>query len=174
MTIEIIERSPKHHIIKAPLERARIGGEFWVDLVRANGEALDRVFAPNIIVDNGIKQLGDILANNVSTDLDLEFIEPGEGTTAPVIGDIDIEDPLDPAERLAATSQTRSATTPFEVVISAFINSTKYTRPQIITELAVYFADDPSGIMFARGKLVTPITLNASDTATISYGILFR
>jgi len=174
MTIEIIERAPRHHIVKVPIEKPRLGGEFWIDVVRASGKVEDRIHAPNLIVDAGIKQLGDILTNNEVTDLDLSFIEPGEGTATPLITDTDINDPLDPADRLAATAQTRSSTTPFEVVISAFITSIKYTRPQTITELAVYFADDPSGTMFARGKLDTPIILNSSDTATISYGILFR
>ena len=128
----------------------------------------------NIIVDNGIKRIGDILAGIETTDIDLGFLEPGSGSTTPVIGDTDTETPLTPADRLAATSQTRSAVTPFEVVISTFISSTKYTRPQTINELVVFFTPDETGDAFARGLLSTPITLEANDTATISYGHVFR
>ncbi len=132
-----------------------------------------RVSGYNIIVDEGIKRLGDILADVETTDIALNFIEPGSGVTTPAIGNTDTETPLTAATR-NATVLTRSATTPFEVVASYFIPSTQYTRPQNINQLAVFFEDDPSGVMFALGLLSTTITLNANDTATISYGVVFR
>ena len=133
----------------------------------------DRVTGYNIIVDEGIKRLGDILADVETTDIALDFIEPGTGVTTPAIGDTDTETPLTTADR-KPTTLTRSATTPFEVVASFFIASTIYTRPQTINQLCVFFEDDPSGPMFAKGLLATAITLNANDTATISYGVVFR
>ena len=133
-----------------------------------------RVSGYNIVVDEGIKRLGDILADVETTDIALDFIEPGSGSTTPVIGDTDVETALTPADR-KPTSLSRSATTPFEVVASFFIASNVYlSRPQTIRELCVYFEDDPSGVMYARGLLATAITLNANDTATISYGVVFR
>ena len=135
------------------------------------------VYGYNLIPDVGIKHLGDMLIGAETTDIDLAFIEPGEGSTAPVIGDIDVEDALEgsphPA-RLPETNQTRSVTTPFEVEISAFVGSTDYTRPQTISELTVWFNDDPGTKMFARAILGAPVALTGTDTATLIYGIIFR
>jgi len=131
----------------------------------------------NIITDVGIKKLGDILIGDETTDLDLAFLEPGEGTTTPAIGDTDVEDPLEgsphPA-RLAQTDQTRSASSPFEVEISAFIGTTTYDRPQTISELTVWWDDDPGTKLFGRAILGTPVTITGTDTATLIYGIIFR
>lgn len=173
MTIKIIER--KYKIISnSPYDRPDIGGKFGIQVTRADGTIEDKIYVNNLIVDVGIKHLGDILAAIETTNIDLGFLEPGSGTTAAVIGDTDTETPLTTADRIAATTQTRSATSPFEVVISAFINSTKYTRPQTINELCVFFTPDETGDLFARGILSAGIVLNAGDTATISYGIIFR
>lgn len=139
----------------------------------ADGSTEERI-GYNIIPDVGIIHIGDILAGVETINIDIAFIEPGSGTTTPVIGDTDTETPLTTADRLPVTAQTRSSTTPFEVVVSAFIASTKYTRPQTINELVVFFGPDESGDIFARGLLSAPITLNANDTATISYGTIFR
>jgi len=154
-------------------EKARIGGEFRVTVYPVNGVPVVG-YCNNLIPDIGIKHLGDILAAVESTDIDLGFIEPGSNTTLPVIGDVDIGTGLPPVDRLPATTQTRSAASPFEVTISAFINSTKYTRPATIRELAIYFGPDESGDLFAHGRLDTFISLPANATATIDYSILFR
>ena len=192
MTISIIERHPNfrqaNHWYRFLPRRwqyyvAHIGiklgiirryGYLKVEVKRAKTGKIDTAYGYNIIVDNGIKRIGDILAGIETTDIDLGFLEPGSGTTTPVIGDTDTETPLTPADRLAVTLQTRSAVTPFEVVVSTFISSTKYTRPQTINELVVFFTPDETGDAFARGLLSTPITLEANDTATISYGHVFR
>ena len=154
-------------------EQARIGGEFTVTVYPVEGIPVIGK-CRNIITDVGIKHLGDILAAVESTNIDLGFIEPGDATTIPGIADIDIGAGLAPADRLPATTQTRSSGSPFEVTISAFINSTKYTRPATIKELAIYFTPDESGDIFARGKLDTPVSLPTNATATIAYSILFR
>lgn len=164
----------KHNEIKTPFDRENIGGKFCVEVTRADGTIEDKVYVNNIITDIGIKHLGDILAGIETTDIDLGFIEPGSGTTEPAITDSDTETPLTTADRIAATTQTRSTSSPFEIIISAFINSTKYTRPQTINELVIFFTPDETGDIFARGKLSAGITLNAGDTATISYGVVFR
>ena len=146
--------------------------------VVVHGQDKDKTtYGYNLIPDVGIKILGDILAGVETTDTDLTFIEPGEGTTAPVIGDTDVEDPLEgsphPA-RLPFTVQARSATTPFEIEISAFIATDDYTRPQTINELTVWFNDDAGTKLFARAVLASGNTINAGDTATLTYGIIFR
>lgn len=190
MPVNIIERhrigAAKHWYSFLPRQ-----WQFWVahigiklGIIRRYGRLVVVVTHPdgstttsmgyNLIVDNGIKRIGDILAAINATDIDLGFLEPGSGTTIPVIGNTDTETPLTPADRLASTAQTRSATTPFEVVITTFISSTKYTRPQTINELCVFFTPDETGNLFARGLLSTPITLNANDTATLTYGHVFR
>ena len=174
MVVKIVERKTRHHIIRSNTEHIGIGGFFEIRIHRADTGKDEYHSISNIITDTGIKRLGDILAAVESTDIDLGFIEPGSGTTTPVIGDTDTETPLTTADRLAATLQTRSASSPFEVVIEAFINSTKYDRPQTINELCVFFTPDETGDLFARGVLVTGIVLNADDTATINYSILFR
>ena len=172
MTLKIIQRKPKHHIVKAS-DTPRIGGEFCLTVYHEDG-TVSTSYPKNLIVDAGIKRLGDILAAIESTDVDLGFMEPGSGTTTPVIGDTDTETPLTPADRLAATLQTRASASPFHVTIETFVNSTKYTRPQTINELCVFFTPDETGVLFARGKLDTAITLNANDVATLTYSILFR
>ncbi len=154
--------------------KAHVGGKFTVVVHRAKTGQNETYYAHNLIPDVGIKHLGDILAGAETTDIDLGFMEPGEGSTAPANTDTDTQDPLDPADRLAQTLQSRSSTTPFEVVIQTFISSTKYTRPQTITELCVFFTPDETGVLFARGLLTTPVTLTGSDTATLTYGLIFK
>jgi hypothetical protein len=149
-------------------------GRLKVEVTRAGTGKKETVYGYNIIVDEGIKQLGDILAAVETTNTSIEYIEPGSGTTTPVIGDTDTETPLTPATRNPVTTQTRNAVSPFDVVVDYFVSSTKYTRPQTINELCIFFEDDPSGTMFARVLLSTAITLNTNDTATISYGVVFR
>ena len=170
MPIKITER---HHKIKAKIEKPRIGGVFGITVHRADGTE-EHQSVNNIIVTKGVKRLGDILAGVETTDIDLGFMEAGSSAQDPVIGDEDTVAPLTGAGsgRLAQTAQTRSATTPFEVVIQIFINSTILTRPQTIRELTVFFTPS-NGDLFARGVLDTPIVLNASDTATLTYGIVF-
>ena len=173
MTIKIVEREPRHHKISND-DNMGVGGFFEIVIHRADTGKDEYSSIYNIITDVGIKHLGDILAGIDTTNIDLGFIEPGSGTTTPVIGDTDTETELTPQDRLAATAQTRSTSSPFEVVIEAFIDSSKYTRPQTINELCVFFTPDDSGDLFARGVLTTGITLNANDTATINYSIIFR
>lgn len=158
------------------IDRKGIGGEFCIQIYNEDGTCPPPVFQENLVVDAGIKHLGDILAGIETTNLDLAYIEPGEGTSDTTVGMTDTEDVLEgtPTDRLAATSQTRSTSSPFEVTISAFINSTDYTRPQTITELNVFFGPQTGGDLFARGKLSTPVALTGSATATISYSIVFR
>ena len=131
----------------------------------------------NLIPDVGIKKLGEILVADETTDIDLAFLEPGEGTTTPAIGDTDVEDPLEgsphPA-RLPFTTQTVSASSPFEIEIAAFISTADYTRPQTISELTVWWNDDPGTKLFGRAVLASGIVLNTGDTATLTYGIIFR
>lgn len=128
----------------------------------------------NILTDVGLKHLGDILTGAEATNLDIGFIEPGSGTTAPTISDTDTETPLTTADRLAVTLQSRGTVSPFEITIEGFVNSTKYTRPQTINELAIFFTPDETGDLFARGVLGTGITLNAGDTATLTYAFIWR
>ncbi len=154
--------------------RHALAGGFTIVVHRAKTGQNETYHTKNLIVDVGLAQLGDILAGNETTDIDLGFIEPDEGVSVPVITDTDTEDPLDPADRLAATVQSRSSVSPFEVVIQTFIVSTKYTRPQTISKLNVFFTPDETGTLFAAGLLDTPVTLTGSDTATLTYGIVLR
>ncbi len=149
-------------------------GKFLVKVYDKNGKLRDYTFGYNLVPDVGIQHLGDILVGVESTNITLDFIEAGSGTTTPVIGDTDTETPLTPADRLAATAQTRSGSTPYEITIQTFINSTKYNRPASINEMCVFFGPDVSGDLFARGLLDSTITLNASETATIAYSLVFR
>jgi len=128
----------------------------------------------NILTDVGLKHMGDILVGAEVTNLDIGFIEPGSGTTTPVIGDTDTETPLTTADRIPATSQTRSSSSPFHITIDGFISSTKYTRPQTINELAIFFTPDVTGDLFARGVLAAGIVLNSGDAALISYAFIWR
>jgi len=136
-----------------------------------------KYYGYNLIPDVGITKLGDILIGDETTDLDLAFLEPGEGTTPPVIGDTDVEDPLEgsphPA-RLPQTAQTRAASSPFEVEISAFIDTGDYDRPQTISELTVWWNDDPGTKLFGRAILGSSVEITGVDTATLIYGIIFR
>lgn len=149
-------------------------GKFVVKVFDQNGKLKDMTYGYNLVPDVGIKHLGDILAGVETTNLALAYIECGSGTTTPVIGDTDTETPLTTADRLATTSVTRSATSPFEVTAETFISSTKYSRPASINEVCVFFAPDETGDLFARGLLDATITLNANDTATIAYSLVFR
>ncbi len=166
--------STKNLKIKYPDKlRSALGGTFTVE-VKDNGKVINKQSIDNLIVDVGVAQLGDVLAAIETTDIDLGFIEPGFGSTEPDVTDTDIEDSIVPEDRLAATAQTRAAASPFEIEISAFINSTKYTRPFTIRELAVFFTPDDTGTLFAHGKLTTAITITGTNTVTITYGIVFR
>ena len=140
---------------------------------RANG--IDEYHScNNIITDVGIKHLGDILNNSNTTQTDFAFMEPGSGTTTPVIGDTDTETPLTPADRKAVTAVTRSTSSPFEVVAELFLGTGDYTRPQTVNELCVFFEPDETGDLFARGVLASGVVLNTGDTVTLSYSIIFR
>ncbi len=154
--------------------RHALAGAFTVVVHRAKTGQNETYRTNNLIVDAGIKQFGDILAGIETTDIDLGFMEPDEDTGVPVISDTDTIDPLDPADRLAATVQSRSSVSPFEVVIQTFISSTKYTRPQTIAKLNVFFTPDETGTLFAAGLLDTPVVLTGTDTATLTYGIVMR
>jgi len=127
--------------------------------ITVHGQGGDRtVHGYNIIPDVGIKTLGDILVGDEVTDFDLAFIEPGSGTTTPVVGNTDVETALagspTPA-RLAFTTQDRAAASPFEVEIAAFVSTGDYTRPQTINELTVWWNDDPGTKLFGRAVLAT-------------------
>ena len=128
----------------------------------------------NILTNLGLKHMEDILVGVEATNIEIGYIEPGSGTTTPVIGDTDTETPLTTADRQPVASQTRSTTSPFEVLIEGFISSTTYTRPQTINELAIFFTPDETGDLFARGVLSSGIVLGAGDTATLTYGFVFR
>ena len=154
--------------------RHALAGGFTLVVHRAKTGQNETYHTKNLIVDAGLKQLGDILAGLETTDIDLGFMEADEDTGVPLISDTDTIDPLDPADRLAATVQTRASVSPFEVVITTFINSTKYSRPQTISKLNVFFTPDETGTLFAAGLLDTPVTLAGSDTATLTYGIVLR
>ncbi len=154
--------------------RSALAGSFTVVVHRAKTGQNETYHVKNLIVDAGIAQLGDILAGLETTDIDLGFMEADEGVSTPLISDTDTEDPLDPADRLAATVQSRASVSPFEVVITTFISSTKYDRPQTISKLNVFFTPDETGTLFAAGLLDAPVTLAGSDTATLTYGIVLR
>lgn len=129
----------------------------------------------NILTNVGLIHMSDILVGTETTNLDLAYMEPGsDGVTPVAIADLDLNNPLTPTNRLPVTSQTRSATTPYEIVIQAFVGSTEYTRPQTINELAVFFGPDETGDIFCHGLLSAGVTLNVSDTATLTYGIVWR
>jgi len=164
----------KYKILSGDSLRKILGGTFTIKVFRQGGD-IEIGCANNLIVDVGIAQLGDILAGVETTDIDLGFIEPGEGLTTPAPGDTDTEDELEgsPTARLAATVQARNASTPFEVSIEAFLDTAAYTRPQTINEMCVFFTP-VGGTLFARGLLDTPVTLNTGDTATINYSIVFK
>lgn len=171
MQIKIVERkADKTAKIK---DHIGLHGEFRAIVHEADGTEYI-VTTPNIIADIGIKHLGDILNNDETSETHFTFLEPGSGTTTPVIGNTDTETPLTPAARKAVTNVTRSTTSPFEVTAEVFLGTGDYTRPQTINELCVFFADDPSGDMFARGVLGTPITLVTGTTVTLQYSIIFR
>jgi len=95
--------------------RKRIGGRFVVHRFDKHGNMVQEVQTGNLVVNVGIQHLGDILIGCESTNLCLGFIEPDAGTTAVVIGDSDIETPVDACclDRLAASAQTRNACSPF-------------------------------------------------------------
>jgi len=151
-----------------------MGGEFALTVHRMTTDTWEFYNTHNLIVDLGIRHLGDILTAAESTDIDLGFIEPGSGTTAPDLSDTDTETPITPADRLATTLQSRATVSPFEITLETFIGSSKYTRPFTINEMCVFFTPDETGDLFARGKLDTPVTITGTDTVTISYAFLFR
>jgi hypothetical protein len=128
----------------------------------------------NILTDAGLKHLGDILTSAETTNIDIGFMETGNGTTTPLVGDTALASALVPAARIAASAQTRGTSSPFEISIQAFIGSSTYTRPQTINELGIFFTPDVTGTLFARGVLSTGVVLAASDTATLTYAMIWR
>jgi len=171
MPIRIVERKADK-IVKIR-DHIGIAGQFRA-IVHNLGEPDYICIAPNIIVDVGIKHLGDVLNGDETTNIAFAFMEPGSGTTTPVIGDTDTETPLTPADRMPVTNVTRSTTSPFEVTAELFLATGDYTRPQTINELVVFFGPDETGDIFARGVLTTPVALNTGTTVTLQYSIIFR
>ncbi len=150
-------------------------GKLMVEVHRGGDKSkTETVYGYNIIPDVSIQHIQDILDGTETTNLDIAFMEAGTGVTTPVIGDTDTETALTTADRLATTSVVTNATTPFDLVATTFINSTKYDRPQTITELCIFWAPDESGDLFARGLLASGIVLSGSDTATLTYGVVWR
>ncbi len=154
--------------------RKSLHGEFSIVVHYPDGRTQTSV-SKNIITDVGLKHLGDILAGDETTDLDLGFIEPGIGTTPADISDTDTETELpgSPTTRLPITLQSRATTSPFEVSIEGFIDTGDYTRPETITELCVFFTDI-DGDIFARSVLASSVLLSTGATATINYSLVFR
>ena len=148
-------------------------GKIEVVVTRANGKK-DKAIGYNLMPDVGLKHLGDILTGAETTNIDIAYIEPGSGTTAPTISDTDTETPLTPADRMPVTTQSRSTTSPFEVTIEGTISSVKYTRPQTINELCIFFGPDETGDLFARSVLGTGITINAGELAMLTYSFIWR
>jgi len=150
-------------------------GRFTITVYEGD-KVVNQQVADNMVVDAGIKHLGDILAGVETTNLDLAYIEPDAGVTDPDIGDTDIETPVDGTDldRLPASAQTRAALSPYEVEISAFIGTTKWVRPFTINKMAVFFGPDETGDLFAIGLLDTPVTITGTQAATITYGVVAR
>lgn len=173
--------SMTRHITPLPVARfcdfrARLGGRFIIEVKDKSGNVISHQECDNLIVNNGIKALGDILIGSKTTNLDLGFIEPDAGSTCITICDTDIETPVDACDldRLTASAQTRDVCSPFAVTISGFIGTCKWTRPFTINKLSVFFGPDECGCMFAAGKLSCPVTVTGCNSATITYGIFFR
>ena len=148
-------------------------GKLEVIVNHADGSQ-NKTVGYNLLTNNGLTHLGDILIGVEATNFVLGFIEAGSGTTIPSVFDAAVNAPLSPAARIAASVKSRGAASPFEIIIEGFIGATDYTRPQTINELGIYFTPDVTGDLFARGILATGIVLAASDTATISYAMIWR
>jgi hypothetical protein len=170
-----LPRRLQYYLVKAGIKLGFIHryGLLTVTIKNPDGKT-KKVQGYNILTDIGLKHLSDVLGGIDTTNTSVGFMEAGSGTTTPVIGDSDTETPLTTADRLAVTLATRSTTTPFELVFETFINSTKYTRPQTINELVLFFTPDETGDIFARGVLAAGIALGAGATATLTYAIVWR
>src|SRR3990172_13042495 len=149
-------------------------GLLTVIVHRASTGKIEKYQGHNLIPDAGIKHIGDILIGDEVTNIRLLYMEPDSGSTDPAVGNTDTETALTPADRLAITLDTRNTVSPFEIILETFVSSTKYTRPQTIRKLAVFWGPDETGDLFAIGKLATPVTLNTNDTATLTYAFIWR
>jgi len=130
----------------------------------------------NIIPDVGVTQVRDILKGD-STNLpkNMDF---GLGTTIPVVGDTDVETPLDGESgggdktRLVCTV---TAPASFELRLEAFLSSTYGpTRPYTINNFGIFVDPEETGIMIAHALVSPGHAMTGTNTATATYGILLR
>ena len=173
--LDFLPQKLRGKIIKTliKLKLIKTYGKITVTVNRYNGK-IEKHTGYNLIPDIGIKHIGDILIGVETTNLTLAYMEADQGTTNPTIADTDSETPVTPADRLAVTLINRNSVSPFEITTETFISSAKYSRPVTIAKLNVFFGPDETGDLFASGKLDTPVTLNTSDTATLTYAFIWR
>ena len=146
-------------------------GHFKIVVTDKNGKK-SKSEGYNIITNAGINQLGDVMIG-VGTVRTINYLNVGTGSTTPAVGDTELASPASGATRQVVTSRARSNQT---LTFSLNINGSTYTRPVTLTEIAIYFvgAGGTDGALFARGLLGSSVTLAASATATVTYGVLLR
>lgn len=151
-------------------------GVFEVKVYDSEGNLKSQTKTKNTITTVGVNELGDLVIGAHSNTIN--YISCGTGTTAPVIGNTDLETTCKQGGSSAAadvrkqvTSRSRTNNT---LTFSRNIASSDYDRPATVTEIGVWFAPQATGDLFARGLLAAAVSLGSGDTATITYGILLR
>jgi hypothetical protein len=129
----------------------------------------------NIITDAGATALRDIIAASFAgagTNKQV-YMDFGEGTTDPAVGDTDIE--TQPAGTTPKIICTVTSPGSYEVRCEAFINDTWGTRTLNLTEFGLFDdSADATGNMISRAKIVPTEVITGSNTAKGTYGILVR
>jgi len=154
-----------------------VGYVKFTEFIDGNPKKIGQVVESfNIIPDVAVTHVRDILTGS-STNLP-QNMEFGLGTNAPVVGDTDLQTPLDTAggggdkTRIVATV---TAPASFEIRLDGFISTTYGpTRPYTINEFAVWFDPEETGDMLARALVNPGFAVTGSNTAQATYGILLR
>lgn len=167
----ILDRLPtrlRNHIYKflIKIRIIRKYGHATLTIYRRDG-TVEKTEGYNDLVDAGLKKIGDMLLGNTTENIiELNVGTNGDATTSSMT---DLQSPAAPTERLTIPADGKFRSNKL-LTFSVLVPSTKYTRPVIIKEMAIYFSPAGSGDMLARA-LPTQKTLETGDAARADYEI---
>ncbi len=146
-------------------------GNFYIQLIDEYGNVKEIRQSPNLVVDTGFAAISDLIHGTaLSADPDEQFdtIEIGTGSTAPVLGNTDIETPIGGCARITdATVVGQLLSGGYNATIEVTFNGA--TCAATVTEAAI-FNHITAGEMAARSTFAG-IVVGAGDSLIVEYNM---
>lgn len=137
----------------------------YQDVLRARQRGvkpLEEQVIENLIVTAGKNHIADLIANEGGT-VSCGYVGVGSGTTAPVVGDTDLETPI--GSRHAVTTDTRNNN------VAKFSTFFTFAENNGTWNECGLFWDASAGDMLARALFSPSITKDTARTVTIDWDI---